>query len=122
MLPCSAFAAAARTWGHGDKHRGVRISDASGVATAELCVRVPVLLGSVVLQQRQIGSAFAVELRALRHGAEISFPGAINTSPVSVPVTSLSGGYSETVSISGADGKAYSAAVLTGCAVVNTGA
>lgn len=100
---------------------GVRISDDAGVVSAELCVRVPVLLGSVALQQRQIGSAFTVELRALRHAVEISFPGALNeaASALSIPVESLPGA-NPMHSISGRDGKAYTASVLTGCAVVTS--
>lgn len=68
----------------------------AGAPAAELCVRVPVLLGSVILQERKVGNAFGVELRALRHEAEVSFPGAAN-----------------------ANGESYSAVVRTGCKVVN---
>ena len=101
---------------------GVSVTDMAGAAAAELCVRVPVLLGSVVLQQRSVASAFSVDLRAMRHNVEISFPGATNESAslLSVPLATLSNGYSKTLSIAGRDGATYSASVHTGCSVANT--
>ena len=101
---------------------GVTVTDMAGADAAELCVRVPVLLGSVVVQQGSVGGAFSVELRAMRHNVEISFPGASNESAslLSVPVTTLSGGYSKILSVSARDGGVYGASVHTGCAVTDT--
>jgi hypothetical protein len=101
---------------------GVSVTDMVGAAAADLCVRVPVLLGSVVLQQRSVGNAFSVDLRAMRHSVQISFPGATNegASLLNVPVTTLSDGYSKTLSVSGRDSATYSASVHTGCSVANT--
>ena len=101
---------------------GVSVTDPGGASAGEVCVRVPVLLGSVVAQERSIGSAFSVDLRAMRHSVEIAFPGASNESEslLRVPVTALSSGYSKTLTISVRDGSSYTAVVRTGCSVINT--
>lgn len=100
---------------------GVSITDMAGAPAAELCVRVPVLLGSVILQERKVGNAFGVELRALRHEAEVSFPGAANASGIrrSWMLATLTSGFAETLAVSGSSGESYSAVVRTGCKVVN---
>jgi hypothetical protein len=99
---------------------GVSVTDMSGPGGVVACVRVPVLLGSVVLQQRKIDDAFDVEIRALRHEVEFTFPGARNASELSrhVPLASLAAAHSETLSVLGRDGNTYSAVVLTGCSVL----
>src|SRR5690349_2562999 len=85
---------------------GVSVTDTSGAGGVVACVRVPVLLGSVVLQQRKIDGAFDVEVRALRHEVEFTFPGARNAGDLTrrVPVGSLGAAHSETLTVMGRDG------------------
>jgi hypothetical protein len=98
---------------------GVRILDARALPVAQVCARLPVLLGSVAVDTRAVGGAFAVELRAERHRAEISFPGAMNAaaSARTISAASLASGFTETIAVTGSDGDAYSAVILTSCVV-----
>lgn len=98
---------------------GVRILDDRDMPIAQVCARLPVLLGSKVVQSREVASAFTVELHAERHRAIIRFPGAVNAeaSARTVSSDSLASGFSETLAITGSDGDVYSAVILTSCVV-----
>lgn len=82
-----------------------------------VCVRLPVLLGSQSAATTSVGSAFDMDLLALRHNAHIRFPGARNAEAAgrTLSLGQLSAGYAETVTVSGSDGVEYEVLVHSGC-------
>jgi hypothetical protein len=82
-----------------------------------VCVRLPVLLGSQTAASTSVGSAFDMDVRALRHNVHISFPGAQNSESAarSLSLSQLLNGYSEVVTVTGRDGVNYDVILRSGC-------
>jgi hypothetical protein len=82
---------------------------------ADVCVRLPVLLGSSVDKKTSVEGGLAVSIHASRDGASVSFPGADDgESARSYELSELKAGFSETVAVS-ADGEIFEATIETGC-------
>ena len=100
---------------------GAELQDGS-TTPAAVCVRMPVLLGSQVEDSTAVGSAFQMDVRALRHSANITFPNARNAASAArtVSLEQLENGYADSVSVTGQDGATYSVQVISGCKVTQT--
>jgi hypothetical protein len=95
---------------------GVSISTGSDAVIGELCTRLPVLLGSQVLDRALVEGRLTVEVRATREGAEVRFPGAEreDTLARSLSAATLRAGYSESIALE-AGGGTYTATLSSGC-------
>lgn len=95
---------------------GAALETADGSSPA-VCVRLPALLGSQTEASMPVGSAFEISVHALRHTATITFPGARNdaTATRNLSLTQLTSGYSDVISVTGADGAEYRVEVFSGC-------
>lgn len=98
---------------------GADLENASNTS-ASVCVRVPVLLGSQVVESKPVANAFKIEVLALRHNTTISFPGALNADLArrKLSLSQLTSGYSEVVSVIGADSVTYDVRLHSGCSEV----
>ena len=82
---------------------------------ADVCVRLPVLLGSSVDKKTTVGGGLGVSIHATRDGASVSFPGADDGDNArSYELSELQRGFSETVAVS-AGGEIFEASIVTGC-------
>ena len=88
-----------------------------------VCVRLPALLGSQTEATIPVGSAFEIAVHALRHTATITFPGARNdaTATRNLSLTQLTSGYSDVISVTGADGVDYRVQVFSVCVEATAG-
>ncbi|HET9930664.1 MAG TPA: hypothetical protein VFQ35_08250 [Polyangiaceae bacterium] len=95
---------------------GATLETADG-SSPTVCVRLPALLGSQAEASIPVGGAFEISVHALRHTATITFPGARNdaTATRNLSLTQLTSGYSDVVSVTGADGVEYLVQVFSGC-------
>jgi hypothetical protein len=85
-------------------------SDGSPVANFDpLCVTMPVLLGSVVVETRTIETPLGVKVTATYDAAQVSFYGTDGASSYAKTVSadSLSGGYDQDVDVRSSDGNDY---------------
>jgi hypothetical protein len=82
-----------------------------------VCVRLPLLLGSQAAATTSVGTAFDMDVLALRRNARISFPGALNAEAAarSLSLSQLLTGYTEIVTVSGSDGVDYDVLLRSGC-------
>jgi hypothetical protein len=82
---------------------------------ADLCVRLPVLLGSAVEKKQAVATGLSVEIHATREGAEVTFPGADNEGTSrAYSFGQLQIGVGDSVVLS-VDGEAFEATIATGC-------
>jgi hypothetical protein len=82
---------------------------------ADLCVRLPVLLGSRVEKSQGVAEGLRVQVNATRDVAEVTFPGADNDDTArSYRLGQLQLGVQETV-ILVAGGEGFQATIETGC-------
>jgi hypothetical protein len=80
----------------------------------DLCVRLPVLLGSII-EREAMPRGLSVKIAATRSGADLSFPGADSRAAErSYSLSELRYGIAEVVSLT-ARGAAYDAIVESGC-------
>src|SRR5262245_6341092 len=82
---------------------------------ADICVRLPVLLGSRVEKRQGVETDLSVEIKATRDGAEVTFPGATNDDTSrSYSFGQLQIGIDETVAVS-TDYADLEATIATNC-------
>lgn len=82
---------------------------------ADLCVRLPVLLGSIVDKNESLAPGLRVDIHATRDGAKVTFQGAENDGTArSYGLAELRIGVDETVVLS-VDGEVIEATIATGC-------
>ena len=82
---------------------------------ADLCVRLPVLLGSIVDKSETLAPGLRVDIHATRDGADVAFRGAENDGTArSYGLAELRLGVDETVVLS-VDGDVLEATITTGC-------
>jgi hypothetical protein len=82
---------------------------------ADICVRLPVLLGSIVDKSESPSSGVRVNIHATRNGANVTFPSAENDGTArSFELAELRIGVDETVVLS-VDGEIFEANITTGC-------
>lgn len=93
---------------------GARVTDASDVEEAKLCIRLPVLLGSRVKRVREVPAGFRIEMSAERDWVEVRFPGA-DAEVLRGGEAALEGGYSAETPITDATGAPHTGYVFTGC-------
>ncbi|HEX6271476.1 MAG TPA: hypothetical protein VFZ53_00480 [Polyangiaceae bacterium] len=80
----------------------------------DVCVRVPVLLGSGVEKHERV-SGLSVKISATREGATVRFPEADgNSSSREYSLAELRQGVAEDIQVT-VDGDAYEAAIASGC-------
>jgi hypothetical protein len=82
---------------------------------ADLCVRLPVLLGSAVDKKTGVAPGLSVKVHATRESAEVTFPGADNEGTArTYGFGQLQVGVNDTVVLS-VDGEAFEATIATDC-------
>jgi hypothetical protein len=98
---------------------GVSMSSRSAGADASnpanLCVRVPVLLGSRIQETTTFASGLGAKIVAHRDGADVTFPGADDgSSSLSYTLDELEQGVGEVVSVE-AGGETFEIRIASGC-------
>jgi hypothetical protein len=82
---------------------------------AQLCVRLPVLLGSTIEKEKSVADGLSVALEATRDSATVTFPGATDgDAERSFALDELRRGVRETLALS-VDTDAYAATIASGC-------
>jgi hypothetical protein len=89
-------------------------SGASGETLTELCVRLPVLLGSSVDKSAAVTGGLSVKVHATRDDAVVTFPGADDPESRSYTLLELRTGVSETLGLA-SGGDAFAATIASGC-------
>jgi hypothetical protein len=90
-------------------------SGGSDARPANLCVRLPVLLGSRIEKTKSFTSAIGAKIVTDREGADVTFPGAEDGSSArSYTLAALELGVSELVSVD-AGGETYEIRIASGC-------
>ncbi len=95
---------------------GARVTDENDVEEAKLCIRLPVLLGSRVKEQRDVPAGFRIEMSAARDWVEVRFPGA-DAEVLRGNESALDGGYSAETPITDEAGGLHTGYAFTGCAL-----
>ena len=89
-------------------------SGGSAAQPANLCVRLPVLLGSRIEKTKSFTPAIGVKIVADRERADVTFPGADGSSARSYTIDELESGVAETVSID-EDFASFEVRIASGC-------
>lgn len=81
----------------------------------DLCVRLPVLLGSSIEKEEPIVGGLRVKIAATRDGADVTFPGADDRDGArSYTLSELRRGVLESVDVA-ADGRLFEASIVSNC-------
>jgi hypothetical protein len=81
----------------------------------ELCVRLPVLLGSSTEKEASIAGGLGVKIAATRDGADVTFPGADNRDGArSYSLAELRHGVLDSVDVS-SGGQVFEASIVSNC-------
>jgi hypothetical protein len=96
---------------------GLRALDASGAELQRECVPLPVLPGGVVDKDLTLAPGLGAQVHTEQDFAEVALSGTNDpaSARVTVPRTTLLGGYTKTLAVTTTSGDAYSVVLLGPC-------